>query len=115
MKKSSIFVHVAHCEHCQNVGFFQKKPLLKLGAYSPFNPRYFLGDPAKLEFDVLGRQQVVALVRVLLLKQFESSAQAFKYSCENLLIKLLSFIDWDTGYYQESYLGDVPWGQNEPG
>ena len=74
--------------------FDKRKPLLKLGAYSPFNPRYFLGDPSKLEFDVLGRQQVVALVRVLLLKQFESSAQAFKHSCENLLIKLLSFVDF---------------------
>jgi superfamily II DNA/RNA helicase len=37
--------------------------------------------------------QVVALIRVLLLKRLESSVVAFRDTCENLLLKLYSFIE----------------------
>ena len=40
-----------------------------------------------------GRQmQVVGLIRTLLLKRFESSAVSFQASCEDLLLKLLYFV-----------------------
>ena len=36
--------------------------------------------------------QVVGLIRTLLLKRFESSAVSFRASCEDLLFKLLYFV-----------------------
>ena len=42
----------------------------------------------------IGRQaQIVGLIRTLLLKRFESSAIAFQSSCEDLLLKLLYFVE----------------------
>ena len=83
--------------------FNKEKPLLKLPVYSLYDKDpdteefiYFIGDPSDdPEFDMKqGRQvQVVALIRVLLLKRLESSVVSFKETCENLVLKLYSFID----------------------
>lgn len=82
-------------------GFDAEKPLLSLAIYYPLN---YQRKPVELETlaqdvrqEVLfaeGRQrQIVGLVRTLLLKRFESSAVAFQSSCEDLLLKLLYFVE----------------------
>ena len=38
------------------------------------------------------QKQVVGLIRVLFLKRFESSARAFESSCQQLLLKLMAFV-----------------------
>jgi len=80
--------------------FDSEKPLLRLPVYSLYdkdkkgNYLYFIGDPASLDVMDVGRSlQVVALIRVLLLKRLESSVAAFKDTCENLLLKLVSFVE----------------------
>ncbi|MEA3396003.1 MAG: helicase-related protein, partial [Chloroflexota bacterium] len=71
--------------------FNKDNPLLRLAIYSPL--AYYRGDDATIDPLVQGRQQqVVGLIRTLLLKRFESSAASFQASCENLLLKLLYFI-----------------------
>lgn len=72
--------------------FSKQKPLLNLAVYNPL--AYYKRDPAKLDpFDVGRQAQIVALLRTLLLKRFESSATAFTASCEALLLKLLAFVE----------------------
>jgi len=80
--------------------FDSDKPLLRLPVYSLYDKDkkgkfiYFIGDEKKLTPFQIGRSvQVVALIKVLLLKRLESSVVAFRDTCENLLLKLLSFID----------------------
>ena len=74
--------------------FNREKPLLRLAVYCQYDAPYYKGDPEKVDPFVLGRHiQIVALIRVLLLNRFESSVVAFKFSCENLLLKLVSFIE----------------------
>ena len=73
-------------------GFDKDHPLVKLPIYFPLN--YPAGmdkfDEGTFEY---GRQmQVVGLIRTLLLKRFESSAVSFRASCEDLLFKLLYFV-----------------------
>lgn len=72
-------------------GFNKEKPLVQLAIYFPLNyPANKDKDEKSLDF---GRQkQVVALIRTLLLKRFESSAVSFRASCEDLLLKLLAFV-----------------------
>jgi superfamily II DNA or RNA helicase len=72
--------------------FDKNNPLVTLPIYSPLNyPANIEGEADAFE---LGRQrQVVGLIRTLLLKRFESSAKAFEASCEDLLLKLLYFVD----------------------
>ena len=66
--------------------------LLSLAAYSPFSEEYYHGkDTSKL---VTGRQQqVVNLMRLLMLKRFESSAAAFEETCIRILLRLKKFVD----------------------
>lgn len=83
--------------------FNKKKPLLLLPVYSLYDKDpdtedfiYFKGNPDDdPEFAMKsGRQvQVVALIRVLLLKRLESSVVSFRETCENLILKLYSFIE----------------------
>jgi ERCC4-related helicase len=80
--------------------FDSEKPLLRLPVYSLYdkdkkgNFIYFIGDVKTLdEMDVGRSLQIVALIRVLLLKRLESSVVAFRETCENLLLKLVSFIE----------------------
>lgn len=78
--------------------FNKKKPLLSLAIYNP------LSYPAQLSLDNVmtnqefmfekGRQeQIVGLIRTMLLKRFESSAWAFQSTCEGLLFKLLAWVE----------------------
>ncbi len=74
--------------------FHKEKPLFSLSMYNPYE--YYMGDKADLEKPelamVAGRQkQVVSLIRTAFLKRFESSVEAFKASCENLMKKLIAF------------------------
>jgi hypothetical protein len=80
--------------------FDSEKPLLRLPVYSLYdkdkkgNYLYYIGDVNDLDELMIGRSlQVVALIRVLLLKRLESSVVAFRDTCENLLLKLYSFIE----------------------
>ena len=80
--------------------FDSEKPLLRLPVYSLYDKDkkgkylYFIGDESSLDEMMIGRSmQVVALIRVLLLKRLESSVVAFRDTCENLLLKLYSFIE----------------------
>jgi len=71
--------------------FDKAKPLLSLAIYYPL--AYYRGDDTAIDRMEEGRQkQVVGLIRTLLLKRFESSAKAFEASCEDLLLKLLYFV-----------------------
>lgn len=66
--------------------------LLSLAVYSPFGEDYYHGpDTNKL---VTGRQQqIVSLMRLLMLKRFESSAAAFQETCVRILLRLKKFVD----------------------
>jgi superfamily II DNA or RNA helicase len=71
--------------------FAKEKPLFSLAIYDPY--AYYKGPDEEIDPLLKGRQkQVVALIRTQFLKRFESSAHAFKLSCETLLAKLLAFI-----------------------
>ena len=76
-----------------NDAFFhgdEGRPLLSLPIYFPLN--YYRGD-AEVDAMEAGRQrQVVCLIRTLLLKRFESSAVAFRATCEDLLLKVFYFV-----------------------
>lgn len=72
--------------------FNKAKPLLSLAIYYPL--AYYRGDDKTIDPLEQGRQkQVVGLIRTLLLKRFESSAKAFEATCEDLLLKLLYFVE----------------------
>ncbi len=81
--------------------FDAEKPLLSLAIYYPLNyqrkPVELKALAQEVRQEVLfaeGRQrQIVGLVRTLLLKRFESSAISFQSSCEDLLLKLLYFVE----------------------
>ncbi len=69
----------------------RNRPLLRLGVYYPLF--YYRGTKEDIKpFDELSQKQVVGLIRTLLLKRFESSAVAFRSTCESLLLKLLAFV-----------------------
>ncbi len=73
-----------------DTAFSKKTPLFSLAIYDPFS--YYKGEE-EIDALVKGRQkQVVALIRTMFLKRFESSAHAFQKSCEMLLAKLLAFV-----------------------
>ena len=68
-------------------------PILALAVYSPYEDIYFTGNPEKLDKMVSGRQQqVVNLIRQLLLKRFESSIEAFSETCIRIYARLRKFI-----------------------
>jgi len=74
------------------VAFDKQKPLLSLSIYYPL--AYLRREDETLDPMEVGRQQqIVGLIRTLLLKRFESSAVAFEASCEDLLLKLLYFVE----------------------
>lgn len=66
--------------------------LLSLVVYSPFGEDYYHG--AETNKLVTGRQQqIVSLMRLLMLKRFESSAAAFQETCIRILLRLKKFVD----------------------
>jgi len=71
--------------------FNKDEPLLDLVIYYPL--KYYIGPDEDIDPMAEGRQkQIVGLIRTLLLKRFESSRQAFEFSCEDLLLKLIAFV-----------------------
>jgi superfamily II DNA or RNA helicase len=86
------------------VAFDKAKPLLSLPIYYPL--AYYRGEDASIDpFEQGRQQQVVGLIRTLLLKRFESSAKAFEASCEDLLLKLLYFVRLHSPKYAERWEG----------
>lgn len=84
--------------------FDGKRALFRLAIYNPDDG--FLRKPAaELDQDAVmeaGRRgQIVALIKVGFLKRLESSTIAFDHSCQNLFIKLLTFIERHTSSDQE--------------
>lgn len=69
------------------VAFDRQKPLFALAIYNPLS--YLVSPPEEQDFEVGRQKQVVALIRTLFLKRFESSAKAFESSCIRLLHRLL--------------------------
>lgn len=68
-------------------------PILALAVYAPYEDIYYKGDPDKIDKMVSGRQQqVVNLIRQLLLKRFESSIAAFSETCIRIYARLRKFI-----------------------
>ncbi|MBU1207625.1 MAG: helicase [Proteobacteria bacterium] len=73
--------------------FEKEKPLFSLAVYYPL--AYYIGpDMEKQQRAWLENRQkaVVSLIRILFLKRFESSARAFEFSCDTLLLKLLAWV-----------------------
>lgn len=71
--------------------FSKEKQLFSLAIYYPL--AYYKGPDTSIDPLKQGRQrEVVSLIRIQFLKRFESSAQAFEISCENLLLKLLAWV-----------------------
>ena len=68
-------------------------PILSLAVYSPYEEAYFKGDLSKVDPMKMGRQQqIVALIRQLLLKRFESSVAAFQDTCVRIYGRLKKFL-----------------------
>ena len=68
-------------------------PILALAIYSPYEEAYFLGDLETVDKMKVGRQrQIVSLVRLLLLKRFESSVAAFQDTCIRIYARLKKFV-----------------------
>ncbi len=73
--------------------FHKKEPLFSLPIYYPY--AFYIGndDSVNLALEKGRRKQVVSLIRTGFLKRFESSAEAFRRSCWNLLWKLLAWLE----------------------
>ena len=72
--------------------FSRDNSLFALPIYYPLH--YYIGDDDTIDPLEEGRQkQVVALIRTLFLKRFESSVHAFESSCTRLMKKLLAFLE----------------------
>jgi len=72
----------------------RKVTILSLAIYSPYEKAYFKGDESKVDDFKKGRQaQVVNLIRILLLKRFESSAAAFEETCIRIFVRLQKFME----------------------
>lgn len=74
------------------IAFARDKPLFALAPYYPL--AYFKGDVESIQDFEKGRQRgIVRLIRIGFLKRLESSITSFEQSCQNLLLKLLAFIN----------------------
>ena len=72
--------------------FEKEKPLFSLAIYYPL--AYYEGpdiEQQKRAFAENRQREVVGLIRTQFLKRFESSARAFEFSCEALMLKLLTW------------------------
>jgi SNF2 family DNA or RNA helicase len=105
--------------------FNKKQPLFTLPMYYPLaypNPNAKI---AADDFEINRQKQVVGLIRILFLKRFESSAHAFEASCQQLLRKVMAFVQVNSTtkheisaferwkIHQEELLGDVQKRQND--
>ncbi len=69
------------------------QPILTLPVYYPYGDPYYIGDKQKLNAMETQRQfQIVSLIRLLLLKRFESSIAAFQETCFRIFIRLRKFV-----------------------
>ena len=73
--------------------FAKDTPLFTLAMYYPLAYAKKKADSSdvKAAFNVNRQKQLVRLIRILFLKRFESSAYAFEMSCQELLLKMLTF------------------------
>lgn len=105
--------------------FNKKQPLFTLPMYYPLaypNPN---ATVATDDFEENRQKQVVGLIRILFLKRFESSASAFESSCQQLLKKVLAFVQVNSTtkhelaalerwrIHQEELIGSVQRRQND--
>lgn len=105
--------------------FNKKQPLFTLPMYYPLaypNPN---AKVATDDFEENRQKQVVGLIRILFLKRFESSASAFESSCQQLLRKVLAFVQVNSTtkhelaalerwrIHQEELIGSVQKRQND--
>lgn len=73
--------------------FEKEKPLFSLAVYYPM--AYYIGPELEKQeraWKENRQKSVVRLIRIQFLKRFESSARAFEFSCETLLLKLLAWV-----------------------
>ncbi len=73
--------------------FHKKEPLFSLPIYYPY--AFYKGMEQSVDMDLeKGRRfQVVTLIRTQFLKRFESSVEAFRASCWNLMRRLLAWLE----------------------
>ncbi len=73
--------------------FEKEKPLFSLAVYYPL--AYYIGPDMEKQqraFAESRQKEVVGLIRTQFLKRFESSARAFEFSCETLMLNLLAWV-----------------------
>ena len=102
--------------------FNKKQPLFTLPMYYPLA---YSKVPVADGFEDNRQKQVVGLIRILFLKRFESSASAFESSCQQLLRKVMAFVQVNSTtkheqaalerwrIHQEELLGDVQKRQHQ--
>lgn len=102
--------------------FNKKQPLFTLPMYYPLA---YSKVPVADGFEDNRQKQVVGLIRILFLKRFESSARAFESSCQQLLYKVMAFVQVNSTtkhelaaferwkIHQEELLGEVQKRQNQ--
>lgn len=102
--------------------FNKKQPLFTLPMYYPLA---YSKVPVQDGFAENRQKQVVGLIRILFLKRFESSARAFESSCQQLLRRVMAFVQVNSStkheiaaferwrIHQEELLGDVHKRQND--
>tara|TARA_S200000501_G_scaffold142437_1_gene134488 strand:+ start:3617 stop:6802 length:3186 start_codon:yes stop_codon:yes gene_type:complete len=76
--------------------FDKEDPLFKLSIYYPYE--YYrdqdaLEEMEDFDFKVGRCKQIARLIRIGILKRFESSVHAFETSCCNLMLKLVAWLD----------------------
>jgi superfamily II DNA or RNA helicase len=96
--------------------FNKKQPLFTLPMYYPLA---YAKVPVADGIEDNRQKQVVGLIRILFLKRFESSASAFESSCQQLLRKVMAFVQVNSTtkheqaaferwrIHQDELLGDV--------
>ncbi len=101
--------------------FNKRQPLFALPMYYPLA---YTKVPLEDGFEENRQKQVVGLIRILFLKRFESSASAFESSCQQLLKKVLAFVQVNSTtkheivtlerwrIHQEELIGSVQKRQN---
>lgn len=102
--------------------FNKKQPLFTLPMYYPLA---YSKVPVADGFEDNRQKQVVGLIRILFLKRFESSASSFESSCQQLLRKVMAFVQANSTtkhelaalerwrIHQEELLGDVQKRQHQ--